>query len=192
MYYLPVWSDCDSIVGNTADTVCTQQVMLHIKMHCNQPGGECPQGCTVPGLHLQNAVLMYRCPVSLLWLYYLGDSAMPFDMRQGLENSVQMSLSCLRISKLNIFLTNMQSKYYINTPHIKSTQFFRMIKICSLNSTYQHVSAHACVHAHMHIHTQKDKCKTIKKCGHQKHSYWWHSCHHEVNFSICLCYADSS
>jgi hypothetical protein len=66
MYYLPVLSDCDSTVGNIADIVCTRQVMLHTRMHCNQPGGECPQGCTVSGLRLQNAVLMNQCPTSLL------------------------------------------------------------------------------------------------------------------------------
>lgn len=94
-------SDCDNIVGNIADTVCTQQVMLHTKMHCNQPGGECRPGCTVSGLHLQNDVLLNLCPLSLLWMYYLGDSAMPFDMRQGLENSVWISPPHIRISKLN-------------------------------------------------------------------------------------------
>lgn len=88
MYYLPVLSDCDSTVGNIVDTVCTQQVMLHTKMRYNQPDEECPQGCTVPGLHLQNAVLMNRYPISLLWMYYFGDSALPFDMRQGLEKNV--------------------------------------------------------------------------------------------------------
>lgn len=80
-------SECGSIAGNTVDMLCTLQVMLHIKKHCNQQDGGCPQVCTVSNLQQQNAVVVNLCPVFLLWLCYLEDSAPPFDMRRALENN---------------------------------------------------------------------------------------------------------
>jgi hypothetical protein len=103
MHYLPAISECGSIADNIVDMLCTRQVMSHTEKHCNRPDGECPQGYIVSGLHLQNAVLSNLCPIFLLWLYYLGDFAVPFDMRQGLENSVHIiSIPCTRIFKLGL------------------------------------------------------------------------------------------
>jgi hypothetical protein len=83
-----VISECGSIAGNTVDMLCTRQVMLHTKKHCNQQGVGCPQECNVSNLQQQNAVVVNLCPIFLLRLYYLEDSAPPFDTRQALESIV--------------------------------------------------------------------------------------------------------
>lgn len=85
-------SECGSTAGNTVDMLCTPQVMLHTKMHCSQQGGGCPQVCIVSNLQQQNAVVRNLCPIFLLQLCYLEDSALLFDMRQVLESNVIVDL----------------------------------------------------------------------------------------------------
>ena len=78
-------SEFGSTAGNTADRLHIRQVMLHTEKHCNQPSEGCPPVCIVLSSHLQNAGLLNLHPVFQTWLYYLGDSAVPFGMRRELE-----------------------------------------------------------------------------------------------------------